>query len=77
MDIWTLTEAATFARLSYTRALRLVMTGVWRGRQMEGRWLVEAPSVREWKDQDALLYGGSLSTRSGLGRGYHDASLTL
>jgi hypothetical protein len=59
MEIWTLTEAATFARISYSRALRLVMTGVWRGWQTEGRWQVEAASVREWKDRQATTAAAS------------------
>jgi hypothetical protein len=50
-EVWTLTEAATFARLSYGRSLRLVMTGVWRGSQVAGRWQVEACSVRQWKEE--------------------------
>ena len=54
MEFWTLTQAATFARISYNRALRLVLIGVWHGRQVGGRWQVEPRSVCDWKEQDAL-----------------------
>jgi hypothetical protein len=59
MEIWSLTKAATFARLSYAQGLRLVMTGVWQGRQVEGRWQVEAPSVREWKERQVATAAAS------------------
>jgi hypothetical protein len=58
-DTITLMEAALQARLSYGRALRLLLTGAWEGERLGRRWLVRASSVRRWQESQLDAEGAA------------------
>jgi hypothetical protein len=50
---WRLMRAAAKAKISYGAALHKVLTGEWRGEQRDGKWWVQAESVRRHQNPRA------------------------